>query len=45
MNTSSQRAVLRDCGSNPEDNALQISKLLTHSKFSGSRHYSKPLRR
>jgi hypothetical protein len=37
-----QRAVLRDCGSNPADNAVQISELLPRRKFSGSRHYAKP---
>jgi len=33
---------LRDCGSKPADNAVQISKLLPRSKFSGSRNHAKP---
>jgi len=37
-----QRAVLRDCGSKPADNAVGISKLQSRRKFSGSRHYAKP---
>jgi len=40
--TDTQRAVLRDCGSKPADNAVEISKLLPRRKFSGSRHYAKP---
>jgi len=33
---------LRDCGSKPADNAVQISKLLPRRKFSGSRNHAKP---
>jgi hypothetical protein len=40
-----QRAVLRDCGSNPADNSVQISKLLPRRKFSGSRNHAKPQER
>jgi len=37
-----QRAVLRDCGSKPADNSVEINKLLPRRKFNGSRNHAKP---
>ena len=39
------RAVWRNGGSSPAETAVQIWKFVPRRKFSGSRHYAKPLGR
>jgi len=41
----SQRAVWRNGGSSPAEKAVQIWNIVSRRKFSGSRHYAKPLGR
>jgi len=45
IRASVQRAVWRNGGSSPAETAVRIWKFVPRRKFSGSRHYAKPLGR